>query len=359
MGSRLNDPPKQTLPKQQTGPEQQTGPKQPIADLALPSGGEGGGCGWMWATVWGLAVAGVWVTAIVSATWAIGGKGLADRALTDFAMPLGTLWTFLLVVAVAAAVRRRWAFAAFVMLIWIALGLAGNRPLGGMVRQSVEYSSTSNPADTIDQSLDAVVLLGGYAWVNQFGVPELGGDGQRLLFTAQLWHAGKTRTIICTGSAHFGDQHPSKIGRELLVSIGVPTEAIFEVPGENTAEEMKSLKAFFADPPDEWIERTGADTMLPKRGSEALVRDAPSADRGEPNADEKGDRSIGLVTSAYHLPRALRLAETWGLSFVPLACQFSGSAESSFNPRDLIPAASGARSIATGLKARLAGLVGR
>lgn len=281
-------------------------------------------------------ITGLVVLVIIGWTWSVGGKGLADRALTDLAMPLGAIWLLLFLVAVTFAIGRQWRIALAIFALWTLFSAAGSRPIGGLVRQSVEYPAETNPADTIESPLDAIVLLGGYAWVNQFEVPELGSDGQRFLFAAQLWHSGKTRSIICTGTAHYGSNHPSKLGRELLRSVGVPDEVIFESPGENTSQEMAGLREYFDAPPAQWLALVGRDR--------------------EPPIDEP---RVGLITSAMHLPRALRLADTQQLTFVPLPCCFSGSADEPFVPRDLIPAASGAKSIASGLKEKLAILVGR
>jgi uncharacterized SAM-binding protein YcdF (DUF218 family) len=310
-----------------------------------------------------MAVAAALALTLVSGAWLLGGKGLADRTLTDFAMPIGLLWMGLLVVCIAAVLRRQRAFAIFVAALWLAIGVIGSRPLGGQIRQSVEYVATSDPAETIDAPLDAVVLLGGYAWTNQFNVPELSSDGQRLMLAAQLWHAGKTKSIICTGTAHFGDQHPSKLGKQLLVSIGVPEEVVFQVPGENTSGEMRGLNAFFADPPERWTRLVVQNKQVELSAAENSTKTG-----GEPpgfaqlegvSTPRQDDFRIGLVTSAYHLPRALRLAHDQQLSFLPLPCQLSGSSETRFNPQDLIPTAGGAKVMAMGMKEWLARLVGR
>ncbi len=340
--------------------------EQPASSAARPSqrvDWEDNRCGWTTSLALGLASAAALVVIIVAGAWTLGGKGLADRALTDFAMPIGMLWVSLLVICVAALGRGQKSFAAFVAVLWLTIGVIGNRPVGGQVRQSVEYAPTSNPADTIAEPLDAVVLLGGYAWTNQFDVPELASDGQRLMFVAQLWHAGKTKSIICTGTAHFGDRHPSKLGKQLLASIGVPEQVVFQVPGENTSGEMRGLKAFFADPPAQWVKLADEAGDAKSSGSEIDGRRSRSRFEGTPQGVHAGERghhfSIGLVTSAYHLPRALRLAKAEGLSFTPLPCQLAGSSDSRFNPQDLIPTAGGAKSFAMGAKEWLAWLVGR
>ncbi len=48
-----------------------------------------------------------------------------------------------------------------------------------------------------------VVVLGGCAAYTHSGYPEVNSEGQRLIAAAQLWHAGKTKTIVCTGEDNF------------------------------------------------------------------------------------------------------------------------------------------------------------
>jgi uncharacterized SAM-binding protein YcdF (DUF218 family) len=112
---------------------------------------------------------------------------------------------------------------------------------------------------------------------------------------------------------------------ELLESVGVPTAVIFKVPGENTTQEMKGLKEFFANPP----------TAFPKSGDTALM------------------------TSAFHMRRAMRLAKSHQLDLEPLPCGYRSGFFRRFSPRDMIPNADAASAFGTALKECLAGLVGR
>lgn len=269
---------------------------------------------------------------IVLMTWLATDRSYAERAATDFVMPVGALWMLFFAGAIASVFRRNrgWTFA--FAIAFIGHGLVFNGDVAGAWLSVVEYPSRADPVSQLDSQLDAVVLLGGYAGANRFGVPELGGDGQRLMLTAQLWHSGKTRLLICTGDGP-GLFTPRQIGRQLLVSVGVPDQMIYDVGGANTKGEMSALRAFFDDPPENW-----------KRALE------PSGERNEAR--------IGLVTSAFHMPRALRLASEVDLEFVPLPCAFRGSGVD-WTPRDLIPNVGAGKSFTIALKETLAWLVGR
>ena len=285
--------------------------------------------GWKRAVGLGVAVPGTVAISLVVWTWAIGGRAIAERCATDLAMPIAVLWLLMLAGGVTAFLFQRRDVAVVCAFVFLFISLAFNPILAGALFRATEFKVDVDPISTVGEKLDAVVLLGGYAVRNELGTPQVSTDGQRLVTTARLWHSGKTKTIICTGSAHLGDNHPSILGRELLTSLGVPEGVIFEVPGENTNQEMQSLRAFFAKPPRDWSQIVGSG----------------------------GDR-IALVTSAYHLSRALRLAQTQDLEFIPIPCGFSG-AEGHWTPQLLIPNVGAGKRMANVCKSYLAYLVGR
>ncbi|MDV6032612.1 MAG: YdcF family protein [Phycisphaera sp. RhM] len=293
------------------------------------------------ALVVGILAAGLLAVSLVALTGIQGGRSPAERAATSLAMPIALIWLLLFAGTIACFIRRRVPLATLFALAWLTVGIAFNGSVAGRFLRSLEYPAASDPAANLESTLDAVVLLGGYAADNRFEVPQLGNDGQRLLFAAQLWHAGKTKTLISTGTATGDFRDPSLIGRELLTSIGVPDHVIFEVPGVNTDAEMVNLKAFFEDPPDQWLQLVGA------------TRDKFSA------GPQAGGPSIGLVTSAVHLSRAMRLANKRGLTFTPLGCDFNGRPAGRFEFRDLIPSSGAGRTFAVALKEQLARIVGR
>lgn len=273
-------------------------------------------------------------------TWGIGGRALAERCATDFVMPTGFLWLAMLTGAITFWKMRRTLAAVICAMVFVFLLTFFNSMIAGVFYRTTELELSENPMLQVTEPLDAVVLLGGYAVRNQFGEAQVNADGERLVTVAKLWYSGKTRTIICTGTAHMGDSHPSVLGRELLVSLGVPDEIIFEIPGENTSQEMQSMKTFLGDPPATWLKHVG------------------STDEAATTESQDSSRRLGLVTSSYHIKRALRLAETQGIEFTPIPCGFSSS-DNDWTPRQLIPNASAGSKMASVCKTFLASLVGR
>lgn len=293
-----------------------------------------------------ILAAGLFAVALTLVTWIADGSSTAMRTATDLAMPVGLLWLLLFAVTFSLwkLNLRRVALAS--SSIFVLYTVLFNGLFAGAIVRSVEHPPTANPLFPNNKELPsskddaerfaAVVSLGGYAGVNRFGVDELGGDGQRFLVIAQLWHAGLVNRIICTGDSPLSDD-PSAIARRMLVSVGVPGDAIIELGGENTTGEMKSLKEFFRTAPDNWSE--------PIDGGIA--------------GGANDSTEIALVTSAFHMPRAMRLAKAEGLDFHPLPCSFSGRPSGEFSPRDLVPNAGAAKAAAVALKEILAKMLGR
>ncbi|MCC9603254.1 YdcF family protein [Stieleria sp. JC731] len=286
-------------------------------------------CDWKGAALRGALVCGSLSAVIVLWTWLVGGRALAERAMTDLAMPTALLWLIMLFGITAARYCKQKAAARVCAFVFLFVFVFFNPMVAGPLYQSTEFVPDKDPVSSLEEPLDAVVLLGGFATRNDFGQAQLNNDGERLMTVAKLWYAGKTKTIICTGTAHVGQNHPSVLSRELLQSIGVPEEVIFEIPGENTSQEMESMESFLADPPRLWSAKVASS-----------------------------DLRLGLATSAYHIPRALRLAERRQLDFIPIPCGFNAT-ESAWTPRELIPNAGAAKKIASVCKTYLAAMVGR
>ena len=262
--------------------------------------------------------------AIVIATLIINGPGLAARAATALVMPVGLLWLLFFMLATWNAFSRNRSAAILFLGCWLLIGLVFNYWISRAYISLVEH----RPADELpasDLPLRAVVVLGGGAAINGYGIDELGRDGERVVSAAQLWHAGQTRSIICTGGTGDPVHDASAVGRRLLKSVGVPENAIITIIGENTSQEMLQLEQLLASPP----------SNLPNEGK------------------------LGLITSAFHMHRALRLAKGRSLDFVPLPCAYRSSSSPEFSPRDLVPTAGHGSIFGSALKEQLARLAGR
>ncbi|MFT5302444.1 MAG: uncharacterized SAM-binding protein YcdF (DUF218 family), partial [Mariniblastus sp.] len=206
---------------------------------------------------------------------------------------------------------------------WLVLTIGGNQ----LVSQGLA-SSLESRYQSIDvfggEPFDTVVVLGGGTTTNLNGQAALANSGDRVALAARLFHAGQVKQIICTGSQTFrstpNDLHPREEAAEILLGLGVPQSALLQMRGDNTSQEMSNLK--------KWLDENDA-----------------------------GSR-IGLLTSAWHLPRAIRLAESQGLSLLPVPADFA-TEHYAPTPNLVVPSAQNLLTSARILKEYLARIVNR
>lgn len=257
---------------------------------------------------------------LVAFSYWMDGSTLATRSATSLVMPVGVAWIGALTGALFFAFKRDWSAALLFATGFVFLGITGNPFIAAQFIGSVEMAEQPVSATKTDP-FRAVVVLGGGESMTLDGTEELNRNGERIFSAAQLWHAGLVSSVICTGSDPRQIANPRDVAKTLLESVGVPAEVIYKIPGENTSQEMRSLKKFIDDPP-----------------------------AGFPEAGE-----IALITSAFHMQRAIRLAAVQGLDIHPLPCGYL----SVYRPNSLVPTAEAAGDFGSALKEVLGGLVGR
>ncbi|WP_461507849.1 YdcF family protein [Rhodopirellula baltica] len=283
---------------------------------------------------------------LVVVTWIQQGFVAGMRCGTDLVQPVGLVWLGML--ALTAFAFRQWRrgthsvvkalgwFTCF--FVW---WMVGNGDFANWMSGRVESPLQMEPSPALEQRdldrpLDAVVVLGGGSSAVAPGFYELGRDGERVISAAQAYHAGATRKIIVTGSSTDGYEPPWKQSTQLLMSLGVPEDVIVRIEGVNTQAEMRSLKQLMDSPPSE---------------SNELRPD---------NTDSPDELKVGLITSAFHMPRAMRLAKASSLELIPLPCAFR--AEDKQRPwvaSSLVPAAGNLEILAKMIKETIAKIAGQ
>lgn len=257
------------------------------------------------------------------------GRFYAEKMLTELALPLGFIWFALLMFSIALAVRGgRVVVAGLIAAACGLLSLVGNFEFGNALMRSLERPYlASEPLN--EEPFDAIVVLGGGAWVDVKGEPVLTSAGDRVALGVRLFNAGKAPLLVCTGN----DLRPARnlptvaeMTSTVLKQLGVPDEAIVAVGGDTTKSELASLKHAM---------------------------------------DERGWKRVGIVTSAWHMGRVTRLAQKAGVEFVPLPGDFNSPAEADLPLWDkvrrfsIIPSASAVLQGHTAVKEYLAVLAGR
>ena len=143
------------------------------------------------------------------------------------------------------------------------------------------------------------------------------------MLAARMYLSGKADQVICTGSKIAGLSHPDtpdpgELTLRIFRDLGIPEEDIKVITGRNTSEEMSSLRALL------------------------------------------GERSprVALVTSAWHMPRAMRLAKEQDLALWAVPADMRTSPQV-FTPLGLVPSTQNLTTLGQVAKEYLAKAVGR
>lgn len=199
--------------------------------------------------------------------------------LAAFAVPPGVFVAAMGCLGAVLFRRRRRRAGAAVLALAAALWALSTGPVSDALLRGLEerYPVPANP------SADAIVLLGG--GVSE-GAPDVSGVGiptaetiGRLVTAARLQKRLRVPVIVSGGAVFDGRKAEAPVARRFLVDLGVPPDGVI-------------------------VEDGSRDTAGNARLSCAICR-------------ERGFRRILLVTSAFHMPRAVLLFERAGASVVP------------------------------------------
>jgi len=227
------------------------------------------------------------------------------KTVGALAMPAGLLWVFTLGVAYLLLRRRQWFAGILVLGVWILYGAAGNFYVGSALMAGLERAIPLVETGGLEP-FDAVCVLGGGTELDPAGRPILGEAGDRIVTAARLWHAGRAQVLVASGTGldvMAGARDLGQETRAIWLALGVPGGAIVTVPEAclNTREEIAAYRKL---------------------------------------QDVRHWKRLALVSSASHLPRALRLAEKAGLVFTPVGADWHGRRHP-FQPQRLVPTGEG------------------
>ena len=221
-------------------------------------------------------------------------RNVVEKVGTALVMPSGVLWILLLTLSIQLWTQRNQnpagqSSAVAATVCFALFSVAGNGFIANQMAAALEadYLTVDPMKET---PMDVVIVLGGGGGLGANGRLQGNGSGDRLILAAQLYHQEIAGRFICTGqriaSMNASGVDPAESSRDILLKLGVPDSAIEMAGGRNTSEEMRALGERFHD---------------------SKLR-------------------IGLLTSAWHLPRAMRLANRNGLTPIPLPAEFHTAA---------------------------------
>lgn len=244
----------------------------------------------------------------------------SQKLALRLATPLGLVWAGLAVAVLAAWRRRSWPAAGALAAGWLLLTLGCNLWVGAWLLGRLEAAVPAPPPAV---RWDAACVLGGGTSLAPDGEPELGNSGDRLRAAARLWRERQVPLLVTTGSGLFGaerDRHLSAETAAIWSQWGIPAEAVREVPGPvNTSQEIAAIATL---------------------------------------ARARGWQRVAIVTSAWHLPRALALAAAAGLPADGVAADHHGRPPPP-TPVFLVPCGAGAHDVQLWMTEVVGRLVGR
>lgn len=229
------------------------------------------------------------VTAGVLA-FVLGPSGLVlQKIIARLVMPAAWVWDLAWIAFVAGVARARKRLAIMGAVCGTLLTIAGSQAVGEAMHHWLERDYQRDPF--AQGTFDAVFVLGGGVDIAPHPRFQLGSSGDRVVLAARLQNTGIAKQLVVSGSQIEGlaETFDSASATTMILrDLGVPADAIIVQPGptRNTREEAAAAAR--------------------------LVR-------------ERGWTRVGLITSAWHMRRAMALFDAQGIRAVPLPADFRGA----------------------------------
>jgi uncharacterized SAM-binding protein YcdF (DUF218 family) len=204
--------------------------------------------------------------------------------------PVGLIWFAVVLVLVAALRGGRRREAAFVFLIATVFWAAGASPISAWLLASLE-KPFANRDWRAGPKADAVVMLGGTldSSRNELFQMNLTGTADRIILAAEIARVRKADHLVLGGAE--------------------------QVVGASKQLEAEAI--------GQWLKQWGVLTVpIINLGHCATTREEIVGLAGL--ARKRGWRRIHLVTSAWHMQRAVACSRKLGLEVTPAACDFKG-----------------------------------
>lgn len=264
--------------------------------------------------------------AYLGGLYASGGRVVLEKGLLRLAMPAGIVGIILTFLCLQLRDRKSSPLFGVACLAWLAFMVFGSGHFSQFLAKRLEGNYLNLKPLEESEPFEAIIVLGGACSQGYNGETQVNGAGERVVLAARMYHKGLATKLICTGKKieeiNPDGMDPADQTERVLLQLNVPQNAIEKMGGINTSEELRKLGARF-----------------------------------------KQEQRIGLITSAWHLGRAMRLAETNGLQAQPLPAGFRSFEQKPVTLAgmmlSLIPDDEALASSASSLREHLAALVGR
>lgn len=209
-----------------------------------------------------------------------------SKLLPLFVYPVG-LTAALLFLALILHRRARLRNSLIVLALMVVF-LSGNRWVAYSLVRSLEWRYL--PVEEVPVA-DAIVVLGGGTLAQETPRPsvEINGAGDRVFYAMRLYQQGKAEHILLSGGyiewINASPISPAEDMRELMITFGVPEDAI-------------------------WLQPESQNTYEDALYSAEILK-------------EQGITRVLLVTSAMHMPRSVALFEQQGIDVIPAPTDYT------------------------------------
>jgi uncharacterized SAM-binding protein YcdF (DUF218 family) len=215
-----------------------------------------------------------------------------QRMVFNLLEPVGLVWAALGLFTLWALSRKRWRLALLPGLLALLMFVIGSTGFSGWLLGRLEKQHLAPPLPELPVA-DAVVVLGGGFEPSRLDAFGLGvtADGDRLFMGLELMRLGRGRALVLGGAEAALPDGQKRVEadmvRKWLEAWQLPQAPVISLGGcDNTREEALKVAQ--------------------------LCR-------------ERGWKQVVLVTSAYHMPRAVACFKTAGVPVIPVPCDFKTS----------------------------------
>ncbi|MES2922235.1 MAG: YdcF family protein [Verrucomicrobiota bacterium] len=211
---------------------------------------------------------------------------IAKKVVGLLVLPAGLVWLGLLAM-VGWPGLNRWG-RAFATLLLVVYTVAGNAWTGAWLLGRLEspYAAMAHPP----QPFDAICVLGGGTSATPNGYAQLGPAGDRLIVSARMFLAGKTRHLVASGLSVTdigGSRSLADDTAAVWLDLGIPETAITRLSTpRTTAEEIRAYKELISA--NAW-------------------------------------KRVAVCSSAWHLRRVEKICRKQGVGMVPVPSDFLSS----------------------------------
>ncbi len=210
-----------------------------------------------------------------------------SKLLPIFIYPAGMISLLLILCLILHKKKPKTAFWLGLSALLI-LFICGNRWVANSLAKSLEWRYL--PPQTLPTT-EVIVVLGGATDSADYPrlMAEVNSAGDRVLAAANLYQQGVAPVLLLSGgNLNFSQARgstPAEEMRQILALMGIPDSAL-------------------------WLQDQSQNTYEDALYSAAMLK-------------EKGISAVVLVTSAMHMPRAVRLFEHQGISVTPIPVDYT------------------------------------